>query len=224
MRAVIFDMDGVLVLSGDAHYHAWRAAAGEDGIELSFEQFAHTFGRTNPDVIRMIWHEQAGRPLADITPARIASIADAKELAYRDLIRHNVPLAPGCRALLESLATAGWALAVGSSAPRENLDLVLDSAGIRPFFAGVVDGSMVARGKPDPEVFLRAAQLLAVDPAHCSVVEDAPAGIEAAVAAGMTAVALTTTHDEASLRAAGAHRVFESLDTLREVDLISHHR
>jgi len=215
-------MDGVLVLSGDAHYQAWRAAAAEDGIELSFEQFAHTFGRTNPDVIRMIWHEQAGRPLAGITPARIASIADAKERAYRDLIRHSVPLAPGCRELLESLAIAGWALGVGSSAPRENLDLVLDSAGIRAFFAGVVDGSMVARGKPDPEVFIRAAQLLAVDPAHCSVVEDAPAGIEAAVAAGMTAIALTTTHDEASLRAAGAHRVFESLDTLREADLVPH--
>jgi beta-phosphoglucomutase len=219
MNAVIFDMDGVLVLTGDAHYQAWQAAAASDGIELSFEQFSHTFGRTNPDVIRMIWHELAGRPLSTLTAARLHEIADAKERAFRDLIRHDVPLAPGTRELLEQLASRGFALGVGSSAPRENLDLVLDGAAIRPYFAAVVDGSMVARGKPDPEVFLLAARHLAVDPAHCTVIEDAPAGIEAAVAAGMHALGVTTTHDEASLRAAGAHRIRPSLDTIEVFDV-----
>ncbi len=207
MKAVIFDMDGVLILSGDAHYIAWRETAHELGIDLTRERFAHHFGRTNPDIIRDL--------LGPTVPEReMHRIADRKERAYRDLVHANVPIAPGTRELLESLASDGFALAVGSSAPRENIDMLLDAASLRPFFAGIVDGSMVQRGKPAPDVFLLASRLIAVDPARCVVVEDAPHGIEAALAAGMHAIALATTHPSEDLRTVGAHEVRDHLAEL----------
>lgn len=210
-RAVIFDMDGVLILSGPAHFEAWQAAAAADGIALSYNLFAETFGRTNPDVIRMIWTDHARR---EVSPEKAAAIADAKERAYRDIVRHEVPLAPGLHKLLDGLAAAGYTLGIGSSAPRENVDLLLDASGLRKRFASIVDGSMVKRGKPAPDVFLQAAALAGVDPARCAVVEDAPPGIEAAVAAGMYAVGVATTHAGDDLIAAGAHHVEPTLADL----------
>lgn len=211
MRAVIFDMDGVLVLSGDAHYRAWRDAAADAGFDLGFEEFSHTFGLTNPDVIRKLWKRE-------VAPEEMERIADRKERAYRDLVRAEVPFAPGVHDLLRSLAESGFAMGVGSSAPRENLDMVLDARSgegpIRVFFAAVVDGAMVARGKPDPEVFLKAASLSGVAPEHCVVVEDAPAGIRAARAAGMGAIGLATTHAGEALSEAGAHVVYPALADL----------
>jgi beta-phosphoglucomutase len=209
MRAVIFDMDGVLVLSGDAHFRAWRETARERGIDLTRERFAHHFGRTNPDIIRDLWGPS-------LPAGEAAVIADRKERAYRDLVRADVPVAPGVEPLLESLASAGFVLGVGSSAPRENIDLLLDSARIGRYFAAIVDGSMVERGKPAPDVFLHAARLAAVDPAHSVVVEDAPAGIEAARSAGMRSIGLATTHEAADLRRCGADEVF---GTLAELDV-----
>lgn len=205
MRGVIFDMDGVLVLSGPAHFEAWRIAAAQDGIDLSFEEFSHTFGRTNPDVIRLIWKRE-------LAPDRVAALAEAKERAYRDMVRASVPLAPGVRDALVSLAEAGLVMGVGSSAPRENLDLILDAGRLRVFFASVVDGSMVAKGKPAPDVFLLAARQAALEPSRCVVVEDAPAGVEAASAAGMRAVGVTTTHDADALRAAGATHIVPGVE------------
>ncbi len=207
MKAVIFDMDGVLILSGDAHYIAWRETARDLGIDLTRERFAHHFGRTNPDIIRDLMGP-------GVSLDQIHRIADRKEQAYRDLVRANIPIASGTRELLETLASNGFALAVGSSAPRENIDLLLDAASLRPFFAGIVDGSMVQRGKPAPDVFLLASRLIAVDPARCVAVEDAPHGIEAALAAGMHAIGLATTHPPHDLRRTGAHEVRDHLADL----------
>lgn len=207
MKAVIFDMDGVLILSGDAHFIAWRETAHELGVDLTRERFAHHFGRTNPDIIRDLLGPSVPEP-------EMHRIADRKERAYRELVRANVPIAPGTRDLLEALASDGFVLAVGSSAPRENIDMLLDAASLRPFFAGIVDGSMVQRGKPAPDVFLLASRLIAVDPARCVVVEDAPHGVEAALAAGMHAIALATTHSPDDLRTTGAHEIRDSLTDL----------
>lgn len=197
MRGVIFDMDGVLILTAPAHFESWRDAAARHGVSVDYSKFIKTFGRTNPDIIRLWWGDAA-------TPELIATIADEKERAFRDIIRHDMPLAPGCVELLEDLAAAGFALAVGSSAPPENIDLVLGTSNIRRFFAGVVDGSMVKRGKPAPDVFLLAAQKLGLEPGHCAVIEDAPAGIAAAVAAGTCAIGVAATHPAVELQDAGA--------------------
>lgn len=203
-RAVIFDMDGVLVLSSDAHWVSWQAAAAAHGVALSRQQFFGFNGYTNPDICRVLWGEAA-------TPELIAAVASNKEAAYRAAIRGAVPLAPGCRELLAALRLCGLATAVGTSAPPENVDLVLDGGGIRGHFGAVVHAEMVARGKPAPDIFLLAAELLGVPPAQCIVIEDAPSGIRAALAAGMPAVGVASNHDAEELLAAGARQVLPSL-------------
>jgi beta-phosphoglucomutase family hydrolase len=204
---VIFDMDGVLVLSEEAHWLAWREAAAERGVALAYETFLSCFGRVNADCVRIMIGEE-------ISPEESARIADAKEAAMRAIIRDRVPLAPATVDLLESLRRDGALLAVGSSAPPENVDLVLDAGRLRPHFGAVVDGSQVKRGKPAPDVFLLAAERLGLEPSACAVIEDAPAGIRAAVSAGMTAIGLATTHTPNQLLEAGAHVVHADMPAL----------
>jgi beta-phosphoglucomutase len=202
--AVIFDMDGVLVLSGPAHWDAWRDTAAAHGRELTQADFLAVNGMTNQDICTRLWGTRA-------TPEFVAAVADRKERAYRDAVRAAVPLAPGCRRLLGDLRGHGLALAVGTSGPLENVDLILDGGGIRPFFGGVVHAGLVQRGKPAPDIFLRAAELLDVQPARCVVVEDAPSGVRAALAAGMRVVGVCTNHGAEELREVGAHVVLPDL-------------
>ena len=203
-KGVIFDMDGVIVLTEQAHWLAWKSAAAGLGVDLQYATFLSCFGRVNPDCIRIMFGEH-------IAEAESLRIADEKEAAFREIIRTDVPLAPGLTALLKALSANGVKLAVGSSAPPENVDLVLDAGGLRQAFGAVVDGSQVKRGKPAPDVFLRAAALMSLTPAECAVIEDAPAGIQAAKAAGMLGVGVATTHKAHELTAAGADVVFPTL-------------
>ncbi|MCG3125317.1 MAG: Fructose-1-phosphate phosphatase YqaB [Phycisphaerae bacterium] len=201
---VIFDMDGVLVASGPAHRASWQLLARRHAFNVSDEDFDRTFGRTSRDIIRLL----AGRTLSD---AEVRTLDDEKEALYRELVRGVVPLMIGARETLEALRSAGLALAVATSGPRDNVELVLTETGIATYFSGVVHGGDIERGKPAPDCFLLAAERLRRLPARCVVVEDAPVGIEAARAAGMRVVALVGTHGEAVLRAAGADRVVERL-------------
>ncbi len=205
--AVIFDMDGVLVASGSAHAASWRIVARKHGRQISDEQFRATFGQTSRDIIRRIW----GPELND---EEIRRIDDEKEAVYRDLIRGLVPLTIGARELLATLRREGFPLALATSGPPENVELVLDETNLRKMFQAVVTGADVQRGKPDPQCFLIAAERLGVEPAHCVVVEDAPAGIQAAVAAGMHPVALVGTHPGQRLAEAGAACIVQRLDEI----------
>jgi beta-phosphoglucomutase family hydrolase len=213
-KGVIFDMDGVIVLTEQAHWESWQAAAEPRGITLDYRTFLSCFGRINPDVIPILFGP-------NISPAQSVDIADKKEAAFRDIIRGNMPIAPGLIELLDELKRRGVRVAVGSSAPPENIDLVLDIGKIRHYFDGVVDGSQVKRGKPAPDVFLKAADLMKVAPADCSVIEDAPTGIKAAVAAGMRAVGVATTHKAGELLSVGAHFCAPSLKDLSLENLLS---
>lgn len=202
--AVIFDMDGVLVLSGPAHWVAWRDVAAEHGIALSHAQFLSFNGMTNPDICARLWPERA-------TPEFVAEVAERKEAAYRRAVAADVPLAPGCADLLAALRACSLGLAVGTSGPKENVDLVLDRGGIRSFFAAVVHAGLVARGKPAPDIFLHAAAMLRVSPASCVVVEDAPSGVDAARRAGMRILGVATNHEPDELLAVGASIVLPDL-------------
>jgi beta-phosphoglucomutase len=184
--AVIFDMDGVLVDTYQAHYRSWVAMAEREGFTFTEAQFAPTFGRTSREIIGHFW----GSELSD---HRIAEMDSAKEAAFREIIDNDFPAMPGARKLIDSLADEGFALAVGSSGPPENVAMVLERLGVRERFQAVVTGMDVTRGKPDPQVFLLAAERLDVSPALCVVVEDAPAGVAAARAAGMKSVGLVST-------------------------------
>jgi len=193
--AAIFDMDGVLVDTYHAHYQSWLAMAQAEGFSFTEEQFAETFGRTSREIIAHFWGE--GR----LSDRQIAEMDEQKEAAFRRIIEQNFPAMPGAAELLESLHQAGFALAVGSSGPPENVELVVDKLGVRELLGAVVTGRDVHRGKPDPEVFLIAA-------------EDAPAGIEAARRAGMRSVGLASTGRKPEDLAA-ADLVVASLDELK---------
>ncbi len=186
-RAVIFDMDGVLVDSYRAHLESWQALAAEHGRTFTEAEFAATFGRTSRDIIATLW----GGTVAG--PDDIRRLDDRKEALFRERIVRRFPAMPGARELIDSLRAAGFRLAVGSSGPPENVAAVLSHLGPPTLFDAVVNGRDVTRGKPDPQVFLIAAERLGVPPSLCVVVEDAPPGIEAAARAGMASVALLST-------------------------------
>ncbi len=205
--AVIFDMDGVLIDSYHAHYRSWLEMAKPEGLHFTEAEFATTFGHTSRKIIARFWGE--GR----YDDAQIAELDERKEIAFRKIIEADFPAMPGAVELLRSLRAAGYRLAVGSSGPPENVAMVLEKLGATGLFDAVVTGADVSRGKPDPEVFLLAAQRLGVVPGNCAVIEDAPAGVAAANAAGMTSVGLLST-GRTRKDLAAAQAIVESLEDL----------
>lgn len=203
--AVIFDMDGVLIDSYAAHLRSWVAMGREFGLEITERQFAASFGRTSRDIIARLW----GEGLSD---QRIAVMDARKEAIYREIIAADFPAMDGAGEFVDTLTAAGFLLAIGSSGPPENVAAVVAGLARADGFAATVNGMDVSRGKPDPEVFLTAAGKLGVEPRRCAVVEDAPAGVEAARRAGMAAIALTGTAQREDL--AGADLVVDSLREL----------
>jgi beta-phosphoglucomutase len=184
--AVIFDMDGVLVDSFAAHRDACMTMIQAEGIAFDPEQFTAVFGRTSREVIAHLCGTDR------YTGAEIEAMNYQRERAYRDAICEHFPAMPGAQELITSLSADGFALALGSSGPPENAELVLEKLGVRHLFGVVVTGSDVRKGKPDPEVFLTAASRLGIMPDMCAVIEDAPAGIEAANAGGMFSIGLAS--------------------------------
>lgn len=184
---VLFDWDGVIIDSSSQHERSWELLAAEEGLTLPEGHFKAGFGKKNEVIIPALgWGDD---------PARVRSLADRKEELYRELVAsEGVVVLPGARELLAALRDAGISRAVGSSTPRGNLDALFAVTGLDTFFDEVVCGSDVSRGKPDPEVFLKGAGLLSLDPARCIVVEDAFAGIEAARRGGMKVVGVATTN------------------------------
>jgi beta-phosphoglucomutase len=184
-HGVIFDMDGVLIDSYHAHLQSWRRMLREHGRDMTEEQFASTFGYTNPDIFATLYPQ--------FDRADYDALGEQKEEAFRDIIAEHSPAMPGVEPLLNRLAEAGAMLAIGSSGPADNVRTVLDNLPGGRHIAAITHGQEVRRGKPDPEVFLTAADKIDLPPQHCAVIEDAPAGIQAAKAAGCIAIGLTGT-------------------------------
>ncbi len=207
-RGVIFDMDGVLVDSGWAHRQAWFDLAEQEGLEMSDEFFTSTFGMQNDTILPML--------RADLSKTDMDRLSDWKEQRYRDLVESRPKAAEGVLALLAGLKANGFRLGIGSSAPRANLDVFWGPLGLGDYIEAVVTKEQVVEGKPAPETFLKAAAKLAVAPHRCVVVEDAIHGVEAAKAAGMRVVAVTTTRDREELSL--ADRIVDSLAELNADD------
>jgi beta-phosphoglucomutase len=184
---VIFDVDGVLVDSYQEHYEAWVLIGQERGFSITEAQFATSFGRTSREAIVEIFG------LGDLTAAQSAELDAVKEAKYRELLAERFPELAGAGALIDALYSAGFKLGVGSSGPPPNVALAVDQLHRRDKFAAIISGEDVQRGKPDPQVFLLAAERMGVAPANCCVIEDAPPGIEAAHRAGMKCIAVTST-------------------------------
>lgn len=209
LAAVIWDMDGTLVDTAELHYQAWRELTRHMNKPFSRADFAATFGWRNQEIIPKVFGSQ-------YTAKEIQELGDRKEELYREKARQGVDLLPGARALLAGLREAGVKQAIGSSAPRANLDLILEITASAPFFQAVVSMEDTRKGKPDPEVFLCAADKLHVPPQRCLVIEDAPVGVQAARAGGMRCIAVTFVghHDPKVLQAAGAELIVPSLEKI----------
>jgi HAD superfamily hydrolase (TIGR01509 family) len=184
-KAVLWDLDGTLVDSGDYHWIAWRDTLAGEGVEITHEQFLASFGQKNDRILRG-W---LGEGTPDDT---IQRIGDSKEATYRQLAieRGLIPL-PGALEWTTRLRRDGWRQAIASSAPRLNVEVVLQALSLDTNFDAITSAEDVAAGKPDPQIFLAAASRLAVPPTRCIVVEDAAAGIEAARRAGMRCIGVS---------------------------------
>lgn len=181
--AIIFDVDGVLVDSYQAHWESWQALGARTGVEFTHAQFVASFGHTSRDIIKRHWDQ-------GLSDAAIVALDGQKEAIYRQIVEQAFPVMDGAIELIGALAEAGFLLALGSSGPAENVALALDRLGVRQQISAVVTGADVRRGKPDPEIFLTAARNLDVAPHQCLVIEDAPAGVEAARKAQMAVAIL----------------------------------
>jgi beta-phosphoglucomutase len=187
-RAALWDMDGTLLDSAKYHWLAWREALAAERYELSHEEFVATFGQRNDTILR-------GWLGAELPMAEVDRIGGSKEARYRELVRERgIELLPGVERWLRRLKHDGWRQAIASAAPRLNVEAILAALGIEQFFGAITSAEDVQRGKPDPQVFLVAAERLGVPPARCIVVEDAPAGIEGAHRGGMRAIGVRSSH------------------------------
>ena len=206
--AVLFDMDGVLVDNTDFHINAWLQFAQQKGYPLTRDQYLeHINGRVSADAMAYALQRT-------ISPGELLELTEEKESIYRNLYSPHLEPAPGLIAFLDALRASHVRLAVGTSAPMSNVHFTLDRLFLRPYFDTVVDASMVQHGKPDPEIYLTAAKRVGVEPARCVVFEDAFAGIEAGLRAGMAVVAVATTHTPAELAGTGASLIVNDFTEL----------
>ena len=216
---VVFDLDGVIIDSHDQHEASWFALAEEMGKPLTKALFNESFGMRNEMCIPHVF-----RWTVEDAHEEIRSIGDRKEELYRELLATS-GLAPlrGVIELLENLAQNEIPISLGSSTSRKNIEVCFSSTGVDRFFGDYYTGAEdVSRGKPHPDVFLKAASKIDRSPEQCVVIEDAHVGVEAGLAAGMKVIAVTTTHPAGSFAQSGASLIVESLEevsaeTIREL-------
>lgn len=212
LQAALFDMDGVIVDNRDAHLNAFVEFARRHGIpNLDVQSLLPFFGSTNAVIMSHLF----GRN--DIPAEEVERLSQEKEAIYRKLYDPVMAPAKGLTTLLQQLQNAGIRIAVGSSAPRVNVDFVLNRCHIAPYFDAVASGSEITHSKPDPEVYLLAAKKLGVAPEDCVVFEDAFVGMEAARRAGCRVVALASTFPHEMIAGSGDYdRLY---DSFTQIDL-----
>jgi beta-phosphoglucomutase len=186
--AILFDMDGVLIHSTPMHTHAWEIYLNRLG--LSFEKIRETMhGKHNAEIVAAIWGK-------DLPPDEAYEHGAAKERLYREMMAPVIEehLVPGLHQFLER--TRHVPRAVASNAEPLNVEFVLENSGLGEHFLTALNGHMVERPKPDPEIFLMAAKAVGVAPRNCIIFEDSEGGVRAARLAGGRVVALTTTRTD----------------------------
>jgi beta-phosphoglucomutase len=209
---VIWDLDGVLADTAEAYFRCWVTALAEREIPLNRPTFDELFGLRNRDILTQL----LGRTP---DPSEMESIAGRIEEIFRIEAQWLVRPMPGALPLLIELEGAGWLQAIFSPTPKANVELVLGILGIRQRFAVILSGDELSAGKPDPTLFLRAAEALGLPPGRCVVVEDASAGVEAAQRAGMPCIAVATTRPREALASVSSSAlIFDDLTQVTAKD------
>ncbi len=209
--ALIFDMDGTLVHNMPIHNQAWQDTLAEAGVQIDLDEFNRaTTGKKTPEILHLMLGPQ-------LSEAEVAYWGERKEALYRKRFAGCREPLPGLLNLLEQAHTLGLPMAVASAAPPDNIAFILDELDLRRHFLAVVGGEDVQHGKPHPEIFLKSARILGVEPEKCLVFEDALAGIEAARRAGMEAVMICTTIDAQEI--AGQAHVLCAVPDFTHLDL-----
>lgn len=187
MRAIIFDLDGVIVFTDQFHYQAWKKMADDMGIYFDKTINNRLRGVSRAESLEIILERYEGEPLPQ---AKKAELMESKNNTYRELLSTMTPadVKDEVRKTLAELRNRGYKLAIGSSS--KNAKFILQQVGLTDAFDAISDGTNISKSKPDPEVFLKAAQFLGAEPEECWVVEDAYAGIDAAKNAGMKAIGI----------------------------------
>ena len=209
-KAVIWDMDGVIADTAPYHFKAWQEVFQKRVVVFTEDYFRRNFGQRNDTIIR----NTLGK---DISQSEIDTIATEKEENFRRGVKNNIKPLPGAIKLIKSLKEHGFALALASSGPIENIQLLIRGLGIENFFQAIVSGREVKEGKPSPQSFLLAAKKLGVKSQNCIVIEDSIAGVAAAKRGGMHCLAVTNTNPKTSLMAADV--VVDTLETVRASDV-----
>lgn len=190
---VIFDLDGVIVTTDEYHYQAWKRMADEESIPFDRAINESLRGVSRVESLEIILKNTD----AAYTREQKEELCKRKNQYYREFLINlsQDALLPGVQDILQELRRRGVSVAIGSSS--KNTPLIIQKIGLSSAFDAVADGSVITNCKPDPEVFLLAAQLLKKKPADCVVIEDAGAGVEAALSAGMRVVGMgSARHDE----------------------------
>jgi beta-phosphoglucomutase len=208
IHAFIFDLDGVLTDTAEYHFRGWKRLADEEGFPFSREDNEHLRGIPRRESLLLILKDRM------VPEEKILEMMERKNKYYLEFIKEISPrdLLPGARELLEEIRAAGLKNALGSAS--KNAGEVVDRLGIRPLFDAISDGHSVERQKPAPDLFLHAAEQLHLSPAECVVVEDAAAGVEAALRGGFRSIGLGPQE-----RVGKAEAVFPSLSGVRLKDI-----
>ncbi|VXD13088.1 HAD family phosphatase [Marinoscillum sp. 108] len=195
MIGLIFDMDGVIVHNNEYHYLAWQKLAKKYNVKITRKYYREKMnGRTLMELMEIIFD-------GELDKSQALSVGLEKEAIYRELYAEHREATKGLIPFLELAKSKNIPMVVGTSAPKENVVFTLDGLDLRKYFVGVVDDSMVTKGKPEPEVYLKCAEMIKREPQKCIVFEDALSGIKAGQRAGAKVIALATSHGREELSA-----------------------
>ena len=212
LEAVIFDMDGTMVDSLPHHHKSWDVFFEMQGIKMEPAAFDRIHHGTLYDIMPRIFGSH-------LTQQESYALGMIKEQAFRELYKNDIQPLTGLLTLLQQIKAAGLKIGLATAADNTNVDFTLDALGIRHFFDAIVSSDMVKEGKPSPAVYLQTAQLLSVMPAKCLVFEDTASGVEAAIAAGMKVVGITTGLSQAQMMQLGVVAAFANFDGLKVSEL-----
>jgi beta-phosphoglucomutase family hydrolase len=208
--AVIFDMDGVIVDTNPTHKASLQLFVRKYGYDLDEEQLRQKiYGRTNKEWLVNLFGQ--------MSPEQIKAYGDEKEALFREMYLPLIKPLEGLRNFLQSLQNQQVPMAIGTSAPRANVDFTLQHTQLTDFFSVILDESHVNHGKPNPEIYLKVAEALHYSPQNCIVFEDSISGVEAGLKAGCKVVGVATTHSHEEL--SHTHLIINDFTEINVADL-----